>query len=197
MNKVCRGFTFLLFLFLSLSLAGCGTFHIGVKESQINVGQYANPKEFLKNQDLATQSISEEELLSGLKKSKAEKLTQLNKADDMQKLLFGNLTTHADRKDISDISDWILSHHAFSLPYKNVRTEFYFDWIPISYNILEFGPDMNLLFITTKDENDSSSPYMLTRVIVTGTENSRSKEKEYIWSGLAKAIIEAGKKLLF
>jgi hypothetical protein len=193
MNKICR----CLILSSFFALTGCGPLHLGVKESQINTEQYANAKEFLKNQNLVAKGISESELLKLLEDQKVQKLTQINKAADIQADLFGTITPHADKKDIEGISEWIVSHHVFNLSYKDVRTEFYFDWIPISYNLLEFGPDLNILFITKRDENNPSSPYVLTRTIVTGTENGRSKEREYVWSALFSIITEAGKKLLF
>lgn len=188
-----------LFLFLSfLTLVGCGPFHLGVKEQQINVEQYPDTKDFLKNQELAERkNFSEDELLKLLKNKGVQKLGQISAANKIQENLLGNLAPHATREDLSDISAWIMAHRLWVLPYKNMRTEFYFDLFPISYNFLSFGADLNITFITKRDENDPASAYMLERVIVTGEENSRSKEKEYIWEGLGSAFIGIGKKFFF
>lgn len=194
MNAVCR----LSLVFLCFIVSGCGSLHLGVKEEQVNVDRYPTAQDFLKNQDLALRKdLSEPVLLKTLKDGTEQKLIQINKAADVQKVLFGDITPHADKKDISDISAWILSHHVFSLPYKNVRTEFAFDPLPISYNFWEFGPDMDLLFITKKNEDDPSSSYILVRTIVAGTENTKTKTKEYIWQGLGTALVGAAKKLIF
>lgn len=195
---VCRFPLIFLFLTLFFSLAGCGSIlHLGVEEKQINAEQYPTPQEFLKNQDLAAKGITEPKLLDILKEQKANSLTQISKGEDVQKVLFGTITPHADKQDIVDISSWILSHHIFSLQREDMRTEFYFDPIPIAYNTLKFGSDMTLLFITERDDLLPSSPYILVRVIATGTQNERSQTKEYVWSGLATAIIAGAKKLIF
>lgn len=177
-------------------MTGCGSFHLGVKQEQVNTDQYANPQEFLKKQNIAL-GITEAELLKVLKNGGGQQLTQINKAEDIQKVLFGNITPQAHQEDLVNISGWILAHHVFSLPYKNVRTEFAFDVVPIAYNFFEFGPEMNILFITKKDDNDPSGKHILVRTIVAGTENAKSKTKEYIWQGLGTALIGAAKKLIF
>lgn len=194
-----RNRCFLIFLFLTafFILSGCGTFRIGVSQEEVNVDKYPSSKEFLKNQNLGSNNLSEPEFLAALQGEETQKLTRVNKAEDIQKVLFGNITPQINKDGIADISEWILSHHVFILPYKNVRTEFAFDWVPISYNIWEFGPDLNLLFITKKNEDDPASPYLLVRTIVAGTENTKTKTKEYIWQGLGTALIGAARKLIF
>lgn len=195
MNSTIRYFCFFLFLFF---ITGCASFHIGVKEEQINVESYPSSQEFLKNKDLVLKkNFSEPQLLNHLKDGKTPHIVQLNKAEDVQKALSGNIALQADKNGIANTSEWLLSRHVLSLPYKNVRTEFAFDPFPISYNTWEFGPDMDLLFITEKNESDPSSPYVLVRTIVTGTENIKTKTKEYIWKGLATAIVGVAKKLIF
>lgn len=193
MNTFCRYYFFIFSIFI---LTGCGSLlHLGVKQEQINTERYPNPQEFLKNQKTKP-GITEPELLKLLRNGHEQQLTQISKAEDVQKILFGNITPQAHKEDLADISSWILSHHIFVLPYKNVRTEFFFEPVPISYNITEFGPDMNILFITKKDESDLASPYIFTRAIISGTEHIKTNTKEYIWEGLFNAVKGAA-KLLF
>jgi hypothetical protein len=198
MNTRYRCFIVLALFTAFFTLSGCGTFHLGVKQEEINTDRYVNAKEFLKNQNLGTsKTVLEDDLLLILKDSGEQQLIQVNKAEDIQKILLGGMTPQGHKEDLVDISKWILSHHTFSLPYKNVRTEFAFDWLPISYNFWEFGPDMSIIFITQKNDELHASPYVLVRTIVDGTENAKKKNKEYIWQGLGTAIIGAAKKLIF
>ncbi len=178
------------------ALSGCGSLHIGVKEEQINAEQYPTIDKFLDLQRVAVEGTSEPVFLGLIKNGGNQNIAQLNKADEVQKILFGTISPLADKKDISDISSWILSHHIFSLPYKNLRTEFWFNALPIAYNIEQRGPNMSMIFITKNDENSLSSPYVLMKVFVTGTENDKVRTKEYIWNGLSEALIGAAKKML-
>lgn len=184
------------FTFLFFTLTGCGSFHLGVKQEQINTDYYANPQELLKTANLPL-GITEPKLLKLLKNGGGQQLIQVNKAEDIQKILFGNITPQTHKEDLADISDWILAHHVFSLPYKNVREEFAFEPIPIAYTFFSEGPEMNILFITQKEAGDPSTPYVLVRTIVAGTENAKTKTKEYIWQGLGTALIGVAKKLIF